>query len=218
MALFFAKGVYSIFATESENTYISGELQNGYRVLTVPANEAEISFTVYRGDYIKFDIGGGTEEAVLTIPSLSIQQSMNSDLRSSPYFKMKEVGTYPFTMGRISGAITVVEFERPQYAVLTADEAAQLIQNISPLVLDVRTAQEYSSGYIEGSILIPVQELQQRYVELLKYRDEDVFIYCATGNRSTVAAKILIDNGFTRIHNLRYGIFDWASKGYPITK
>ncbi len=217
-ALFFVKGAYSLFATESENLQISGRLQSGYRLLTVPVNGTEIQFTVYRGDYIKFDLGGATDQPVLAIPSLSIQQSLNSDYRDTPYFKMKEVGSYPFTIGHISGEIKVVEFDRPQYAVLTADEAAQLIQNISPVVLDVRTVEEYKSGHLENSINIPVQNLQQRYTDLLQYKDEDVFIYCATGNRSTVAAKILIDNGFTRIHNLRYGIFDWARKGYPVTQ
>ena len=77
---------------------------------------------------------------------------------------------------------------------------------------------EYATGRLENSTLIPVQELQQRYTELARYKDENIFIYCATGNRSTVAAKILIDNGFTRIHNLRYGLFDWADNGYPVSR
>jgi rhodanese-related sulfurtransferase len=101
---------------------------------------------------------------------------------------------------------------------LTANEAANLIRDQSPLILDVRTPQEYSSGRIENSFLIPVQELQTRYAELSEYKNDDIFVYCATGNRSTVAAKILIDNGFTRIHNLRYGIYEWAKNGLPVIR
>jgi rhodanese-related sulfurtransferase len=42
----------------------------------------------------------------------------------------------------------------------------------------------------------------------------EILIYCATGNRSTVAAKILTASGFNQIANLRYGIaaiFPWCA-------
>jgi rhodanese-related sulfurtransferase len=45
-----------------------------------------------------------------------------------------------------------------------------------------------------------------------------VLIYCATGNRSTVAAKILIDNGFKRIFNLRRGISGWEQEKLPVVQ
>lgn len=217
-ALVLLRGAYSLLATESPGGDISGYLQNGYRVLTVPVEMADIQLTVYRGDYIKFDLGSGSEERMLAIPSLAIQASIKPGLANAPYFKMKEVGSYPFTLGQAGGVIQVVEFDRPQYVVLTAQEADRLIRNIGPVVLDVRTPQEYGSGHLENAILIPVQELQQRYTELVQYRDSDLFIYCATGNRSTVAAKILIDNGFKRIYNLRYGMFDWEKQGYPVAR
>ena len=217
MALFGA-GVFSLFATESGDGRISGQLVHGYRILALPAAGEDVRFTVYRGDYIKFDLGDTANESLLAIPAMAIQQSLKGDFRQGPYFKMKETGTFPFTLGTYSGEIEVIEFDRPQYGVLTADEAARLIRNISPVILDVRTPQEYSTGHMENSILIPVQELQQRYGELDQYRNTDVFIYCATGNRSTVAAKILIDNGFTRVYNLRYGIGDWQRNGYPVMR
>jgi rhodanese-related sulfurtransferase len=54
--------------------------------------------------------------------------------------------------------------------------------------------------------------------ELAELSDEPILIYCATGNRSTVASKLLIDKGFTRIFNLRHGIVDWVRNKYPIVK
>lgn len=210
--------VSSIIATATNQPEISGSLQTGYRVLSLPESTRDVQFTVYRGDYIQFDLAGAPEARVLEIPSLSIKKELKGNLKTAPYFKMKKVGTYPFTLGSISGQIEVVEYDQPQYETLTADEAAQLIDNISPFILDVRTPKEYATGRLENSVLIPLQELQQRYTELAQLKDEHIFIYCATGNRSTVAAKILIDNGFTRIHNLRYGIYDWAKKGYPVIR
>jgi rhodanese-related sulfurtransferase len=90
-----------------------------------------------------------------------------------------------------------------------------LIRNITPFVLGVRTPGGYSRGHLKDSILIPLQQLQTRWQEIAGYKDRDVLIYCATGNRSTVAAKILIDNGFKRIVNLRQGISGWEREKYP---
>lgn len=45
-----------------------------------------------------------------------------------------------------------------------------------------------------------------------------ILVYCATGNRSTVAAKILIDNGFKRIFNLRQGISGWERDKHPVVQ
>jgi len=80
----------------------------------------------------------------------------------------------------------------------------------------VRTPGEYSRGHLKDSVLIPVQQLQARWQEIAGYKNKDVLIYCATGNRSTVAAKILIDNGFKRIFNLRQGISGWEREKLPV--
>jgi rhodanese-related sulfurtransferase len=69
-----------------------------------------------------------------------------------------------------------------------------------------------------SSFLIPLQQLQVRWQEIAEYRDKDVLIYCATGNRSTVAAKVLIGNGFKRIFNLRQGISGWEREKYPVVQ
>ena len=67
-------------------------------------------------------------------------------------------------------------------------------------------------------MLIPLQELQKRLKEIEAYKEREVLLYCATGNRSTVAAKILIDNGFQHITNMRYGITDWAREKFTIAR
>ena len=70
----------------------------------------------------------------------------------------------------------------------------------------------------KDSVLIPLQPLQARWKEIAGYKDKDVLIYCATGNRSSVAAKIQIDNGFKRICNLRQGISGWESEKNPVVQ
>lgn len=110
----------------------------------------------------------------------------------------------------------MVDYQQRDYHDLTAADAFTMIQHQSPLILDVRTKAEYQKGHLENAMLIPVEELQGRIGELDSHRGEDIFIYCATGYRSIVAAKILIDEGFARIYNLQYGIVDWQVREFPV--
>jgi rhodanese-related sulfurtransferase len=129
---------------------------------------------------------------------------------------MKKTGTYEIKIGDLKGTIEVIEYTKHHYKAVSSREAEKIIKNIDPIVLDVRTPMEYNIGHLKGSILIPVRELQYRYKEMESHKNRDILIYCATGNRSTVAAKILIDNGFKKIYNLSGGITDWSRSGLPV--
>ena len=100
---------------------------------------------------------------------------------------------------------------------ISAAEARQLIAADNPFILDVRTPMEFQSGHIPDAVLIPVQQLAKRIGEIAAQQDRKVFVYCRSGNRSNVAAKILKDAGFRAIFNLRHGILEWQAAGYPIT-
>jgi rhodanese-related sulfurtransferase len=200
------------------NEPASGSLVQGYRILPIEPTVEDVNLVVYRGDYIKFDFNAPVGDPILQIPDLSVNQELPMGLDEAPYFKMKTMGRFRFSLGSVSGNIQVIEYKQPHYREVDAREAAELIQNLSPLLLDVRTRGEYSNGHIENALLIPVQELQKRVGELSDYKHSDILIYCATGNRSTVASKILVDNGFKRITNMRYGIYQWAKSQYPVTK
>jgi len=197
-----------------EEKIVSGEISTGVRVLDVdPTKDNQL--TVYRGDYIKFRYPKKYESLAFSIPELKYKDTLFPEPAESPFFKMKTIGTYSFTLGKTGGNITVIDLVRPNYTEVTADEAVDLLNNVAPFILDVRTPPEYQEAHIEGSTLLPIQQLQARISELESKKHEDIFIYCATGNRSTVASKILADSGFKRIYNLRYGIYDWARRGHP---
>ena len=153
---------------------------------------------------------------ILEIPALSVKQRLSNRIEDAPYFKMKKAGRYRFSLGGVSGHIQVIEYKQPYYRAVDTKEAAQILSNQKPILLDVRTRREFNRGHIADARLIPVQELQNRLGELAAYKHTDILIYCATGNRSTVASKILIDNGFKRIINMRYGIAQWSRNKYPI--
>jgi rhodanese-related sulfurtransferase len=101
-----------------------------------------------------------------------------------------------------------------QYGDVTVDAAKSLIESNTTLVIvDVRTQDEYESGHIEGAILIPVSELEERLDELST--EDELLIYCRTGNRSANAVTILQENGFTQIFHMNNGIAAWIHAGYP---
>ena len=118
---------------------ISGDIVGGFRVLNVTDGSHGVNLTVYRGDYIKFKLAAPTMETVLSIPDLSIQQRLSGNLDEAPYFKMEKPGVFPFFLGTAKGSIAVVDYQQANYQEVTSKEAAELIRNITPLVLDVRT-------------------------------------------------------------------------------
>jgi len=74
------------------------------------------------------------------------------------------------------------------------------------LLLDVRTPQENAAEAIEGSYLLPLQELGRRIDELPK--DKEIVIYCRVGNRSAYACSYLSRMGYN-VKNLEGGIMTW---------
>jgi len=193
----------------------SGRLENGLRVLSGTDLEKPSDITVFRGDYIKFEVDA-PNGVRFQIPSLDIDATLFPDIEKSPYFKMKQAGDFGYVLGQIKGTLHVVEYEGTHYQALTARQAQKIIKNLNPLILDVRTPAEFKLARIEGARLLPVQVLEQNLSRLSGYSQEPVLVYCATGNRSTVASKILIDNGFVRIFNLKKGIKDWQQQGLPV--
>jgi len=189
--------------------HISGELSQGFRILKIDKTAGEIDLKVYRGDYIKFDFNPSMDDPILSIPSLEINQKLTRELSIAPYFKMKQIGEFAFSLDDVSGNITVLAYQQSNYKEVTPQEADRLIKEKQPLILDVRTAGEYKKGHLKDAVLIPVRQVKKRMNELLQYQEKDILIYCATGNRSTVASKILNDAGFTHIYNLRHGIYGW---------
>lgn len=196
----------------------SGFLQDGLRVIPIMTSAEQIHLTVYRGDYIKFQPDPSLGSLVLSIPELDIRQALPADFQAAPFFKMTATGTFAFSLGPVTGTLSVIPYQEERYRELTTEQAREFIKTDQPLILDVRTTQEYAAGHLPGAVHIPLHQLEKRYSEVAQFRDRPVLIYCATGNRSTVAAKILIDKGFERISNLRHGIADWVRKNHPVEK
>ncbi len=80
-------------------------------------------------------------------------------------------------------------------------------------MLDVRQPEEWEEMHIPGATLIPLGELPQRLGELPQ--DQEIVVYCRSGNRSQSGAEILAKNGFSGVTSMAGGIQQWSTAGYP---
>jgi rhodanese-related sulfurtransferase len=86
---------------------------------------------------------------------------------------------------------------------ITVAEVKERIYNKEDVVLlDVRTPAEYvgNLGHIDSTLLIPVQELEQRLNELDKFKDKQIIVICRSGNRSGLGTRILHKAGYDAVN------------------
>jgi sulfur dioxygenase len=83
-------------------------------------------------------------------------------------------------------------------------------------LLDVRSVEESTGpdGQVEGSLLIPLPELEARLGELPRHKP--VVVLCHSGSRSALATLKLLQAGLPRVANLRGGLSRWTAEGYPL--
>ena len=72
----------------------------------------------------------------------------------------------------------------------------------SPVFIDVRSADEYQQGHLEGAHLIPHGEIEQGIARLQPGMDTTLYLYCRSGRRADMAADALRSLGYTRVVNL----------------
>ncbi|MDQ3127913.1 MAG: MBL fold metallo-hydrolase [Chloroflexota bacterium] len=103
---------------------------------------------------------------------------------------------------------------------LNVDELARLMaaagHSDSPLVIDVRQANEYETGHVPGSIHITAGSLPDRLAELP--RNRPIATICASGLRASVAASILRLGGFDDVSWVSSGVTAWRAAGHPTVR
>jgi len=94
------------------------------------------------------------------------------------------------------------------FSIISGNTAKELFEsNDGVILLDVRNQDEYEENHIQGSILIPVNELEERLTELTD-KDAIIIVYCRSGRRSADAVDILVSSGYTNIYNMQ-SIDNW---------
>ncbi|NLP23775.1 MAG: rhodanese-like domain-containing protein [Syntrophomonadaceae bacterium] len=108
-------------------------------------------------------------------------------------------------------AVNINLLEEPNqnsYIKITAQEAQEMMGE-DVIILDVRTQAEFAEGHIPNALLLPDNEIKQRAEELLPDKEQTILVYCRSGRRSELAAKELIQLGYTNVYDFG-GILDWT--------
>ncbi len=90
------------------------------------------------------------------------------------------------------------------------------MQEIEYILLDVRTPDEFSSGFIKKAKNLDFYSETFQNDLLSIDKSLAVVLYCRTNNRSTKTANILKQNGFKEISVLEGGITEWVKRGNDI--
>ncbi|MBN1951143.1 MAG: rhodanese-like domain-containing protein [Bacteroidales bacterium] len=99
-----------------------------------------------------------------------------------------------------------------------AAEFKVLVDKGEGQLVDLRTPDEFASGYIEGASLINIYSPDFRDQLSMLDRETPVYIYCRSGNRSANSIYIFEEMGFREIVNLRDGILEWTEMGFGLVQ
>jgi len=98
-----------------------------------------------------------------------------------------------------------------------------LLSHPGYVLLDVRSQGEFDDtlssspglniGHIKDALHISIQQLPERWKELLPYKDKPLFIYCSHSQRSRRASRMLADSGFTKLFNIDGGLTSFYLQG-----
>jgi len=98
-------------------------------------------------------------------------------------------------------------------------EAKQQLEKTPGIILvDVRTPEEYATGHLANSTLLPLDQVDAKASTVLKDRNAPVMLYCHSGRRSDIAANMLKAQGYTNVTSVIGGIAAWSQAGLPIVK
>ena len=89
------------------------------------------------------------------------------------------------------------------YKLIPFDQAKDMIEKNTVLLMDVRTSNEYDLMHIKNAINIPVNEIEQKILQV--EQDKALMVYCSSGARSKTAIQILNNLGYNNIYIWEYG-------------
>jgi rhodanese-related sulfurtransferase len=84
----------------------------------------------------------------------------------------------------------------------------------APVVIDVRTPDEYASGHIPGAVNIPFDQVAQRIAEI--DAPHGVALYCMVGPRARKGESALLAAGYEKIFHLEGGLAAWQAADLPV--
>jgi len=99
---------------------------------------------------------------------------------------------------------------------VSVDQLKEQIANRDLQIVDVRRPAEYGNGHVPRALNAPLAVLDAVIGELPLQKDKRTAVICAGGYRSSAAASLLEQQGFTNLINVSGGTGAWINAGYPV--
>ena len=112
-------------------------------------------------------------------------------------------------------AATACSREPSVARVTPAQVEALRAQAAAPVLLDVRSQEEFDAGHIPGAIHIPHTDLASRIGEVPRSQ-AGVVVYCQKGPRAAMGEQTLLERGFSSVMHLEDGFSAWHASGLPV--
>mgnify|MGYP003149321972 CR=1 FL=1 len=112
----------------------------------------------------------------------------------------------------------------PEYQKMLDTLLMHSVNEISPkevqpngdvVFLDTRAKKEFNVSHIDGAIWVGFLSFNKRRVKNIP-KDKKIILYCSVGYRSEKIAEKLQEEGFTDVHNLYGGIFEWVNESKTV--
>ena len=124
---------------------------------------------------------------------------------------MKKYLLLMFSILVLSGC-TAPSGQKESYRQVSMEEAVSIMEEESSyIILDVRTPEEFKGGHIPGAINIDNETIGSEEITELPDKEQLIFVYCRSGNRSKQAAEKLAKLGYTNITEFG-GIQAWPGE------
>lgn len=103
--------------------------------------------------------------------------------------------------------------QNPGISVIKPEKFEQQIEKEGVQLIDVRTPEEYKEGHIQGAKNVDflAEDFLAKFSELDLDKDQPVYVYCRSGNRSAKASAKLSEAGFKKIIDLEGGYKAWVA-------
>ncbi|MDS4028697.1 MAG: rhodanese-like domain-containing protein [Candidatus Contendobacter sp.] len=111
-------------------------------------------------------------------------------------------------MKKLAGLLAALLF-----SILALAEPSSLAVPGQPLIIDVRTTEEYRAGHVREAINIPYDEIAARIAAVAPDRNSGIVLYCRSGRRSGIAEQALRQMGYRQVEN-KGGLNDMLQSGY----
>ncbi len=162
------------------------------------------SIMVTTTDDVSFDKASVGFDKKLEIPfTLAVGQTI--EIEALP--EIRE--SYPVQITAVKISLKE-EIKKAEYKKITPKEAMEMMGE-DVIILDVRTKAEFDDGHIPNALLLPDAEITQKAEEVLPDKDKIILVYCRSGRRSALAAKDLVQLGYTDVYDFG-GILDWPGE------